>query len=59
MVAGNSPAWNARIDLDLAPPNGNWAPSNLMKITEALSLNVFDSKIYEKPGCRPTGLPRL
>ena len=32
------------------PPNGNWAPSNLMKITEALSLNVFDSKIYEKPG---------
>ena len=31
VVAGNSPAWNARIDLDLVPPNGNWAPSNLIQ----------------------------
>jgi len=50
VVTGNSPAWNARIDLELVPPNKNWSPSNLMKITDSLSLNVFDSKIHEKPG---------
>lgn len=40
VVKGNAPAWNARIDLPLVPPNDNWAPSNLMKIGDTLHLNV-------------------
>jgi hypothetical protein len=49
---GSSPAWNAPLSLSFQPPkngDGNdWAPSNLLKVTESLHLNVFDIKVWEK-----------
>lgn len=49
---GSSPAWNAQLSLPFLPPkngDGNdWAPSNLLKVSDCVHLNVFDSKVWEK-----------
>ena len=50
---GSSPVWNAQLSLPFQPPrNGDdgdvWSPANLLKVTDNLHLNVFDTKVWEK-----------
>mmetsp|Transcript_58527 Transcript_58527/g.154417 ORF Transcript_58527/g.154417 Transcript_58527/m.154417 type:complete len:799 (-) Transcript_58527:904-3300(-) len=45
---GNSPSWNSHLVLPVQPPNQDWNPENLQKISDYLILDIFDTKIWEK-----------
>jgi coiled-coil and C2 domain-containing protein 2A len=44
---GSSPAWNAPLILPFQPPENDWTPGKLLKVTDNLHLNVFDTKVWE------------
>mmetsp|Transcript_960 Transcript_960/g.2143 ORF Transcript_960/g.2143 Transcript_960/m.2143 type:complete len:1691 (+) Transcript_960:303-5375(+) len=56
VAKGPAPAWNAPLKLRFTPWNNNWMPGNLARVTDTLHLNVFDTKVWEKPD--PSGQMR-